>query len=315
MSVDDELTAVLQETNHQLRYCRMPNWRTAHPQRWYTSRWIASIQRYVEVPAPWLQFTHYKLLPLLKRWWSDSRSPCVAASAYDHARRHCLPDTKFVVLADIKGFFSSITRQHLIEYLFHPTGLAPENAELLARLCAPLSGDKLLTGAPISPIIADQALHSVDYLLEDTAYSRYVDDLAFSIYDDGTGYRSTERSMRQACAALLETVRVVLHPRFKLNERKTRVWAVGEDKTVKITGYIVEPGHLPRAPRSAWRKLRAGLYRLGSELNNTTAKPSGWAQDLQHLRGLFSFCAETDEDKAAPYKALLETLENHNWPE
>lgn len=309
MSVNDELAAVLLETKRQLRHCKMPHWKTAHPRYWYTRRWMPSIQRHVEVPAAWLQVTHHKLLPLFKRWWSDLRGSCVATSAYDHAARHCSPHTTFVVLADIKSFFPSITHQHLIEYLFYPTGLSAWNADLLARLCAPLGCDRLLTGAPISPILADRALHNVDYLLEGTAgYSRYVDDLAFSVYDVG-------HAAWQTIDALFDTVRSVLQPRFKLNQRKTRVWRVGKDKTVKITGYIVEPGHLPRVPRSTWRELRAGLYRLASSLNDTTAKPPGWTHDLQHLRGLFAFCAETDEDKAAPYKALLETLETYNWSE
>jgi retron-type reverse transcriptase len=236
-------------------------------------------------------------------------------STLTNAARHT--DAKTVVKMDIKSFFPTITLPR-VKGVFRKAGYREQIATLLALLCteAPREivehqgktyyvamGPRCLPqGAPTSPGLTNTLCLHMDNRIAALAkklgwrYSRYADDLTFSLPADHKG--------KPLLGKLLSFVkRIVESEGFTLNEEKTRVLRKGGRQ--KITGLVVNGEGEPRVPRKLRRQLRAAIHNLkngkGLKQGETPAR----------LRGYVAYVHMTDPQLG---KKLLEQLEQAQAP-
>ena len=163
---------------------------------------------------------------------------------------------EFTLSVDIKDFFDSITRSHLISYLDQ------------AWLYLILEDGAPRQGLPTSPVTSNIAMLSVDKRMSQLSatlgisYSRYADDLTFG-FDDP--------SIR---SFLINRVRHILADYgLSLNERKSH-FQNAKNGSLIITGVaLTKEGVF--ATRKTLRKLRASLH----QGNDSSAKGlAEWAK-------------------------------------
>ena len=161
----------------------------------------------------------------------------------------CHVGKKWVLTADIKNFFPSVTKAQVIDVLA-PLELAPERQAIIVEL-ATLRGH-LPQGAPTSPHLANLVAGWLDIRLaamcrrDVITYTRYADDLAFS------GYEGSPHWM----LSVIE--RTVAECGFQLARDKTHIMTANQRQMV--TGLVVnEKVALPKGKR---RILRSMLHRL-----------------------------------------------------
>jgi retron-type reverse transcriptase len=212
-------------------------------------------------------------------------------SILSNARVHT--NAAIVLHMDIKDFFPTVTFPR-VKGIFRKAGYREQVATLLALLCteAPreivehegktyyiaLGPRCLPQGAPTSPALTNTLCLRLDQRLAGLArrhgwrYSRYADDLTFSLPADHQGEPKT--------GALLGLVkRVVENEGFQIHPDKTRVTRAGGRQ--KITGLVVNGTQPPRVPRRLRRQLRAALHnlRMGKlpKEGDTPARLAGYA--------------------------------------
>ena len=158
----------------------------------------------------------------------------------------CHVGKKWVLTADIKNFFPSVTKAQVIRALA-PLDLAPERRDIIVELVT-LHGH-LPQGAPTSPHLANLVVRGMDLSiarwadLYDVAYTRYADDLTLS------------GELRPNLPTLRDKVEAA---GFQLAANKTRI--MHSDQRQTVTGLVVnEKVALPRGKR---RILRAMLHNL-----------------------------------------------------
>jgi len=225
-------------------------------------------------------------------------------SIVTHAAIHTSP--LVLVTMDIADFFGRVTEPRVAELLI-AAGSRAAPAQLAAALCtrSPAGSPAvpvLPQGAPTSPGLANAAFFWVDCALRELArglgfdYSRYVDDLAFSMSN------GTRRIAEPAISGLCAGAGVALCAAgFALNRTKTRVRWFYERQ--EITGLVVNsaPGKPPvRAPRERWRTMRAAMTNV--------AKNGASKKKLEELHGMASFLAMTDPGRAEQYLEPLALL-------
>ena len=123
---------------------------------------------------------------------------------------------------DMKNFFPSIIPDDLFNKIQSMIELTDENRTFLRNvlfIAHPKEGIGLAIGAPSSPIISNIVMIDLDELFcnlvksKDGVYTRYSDDMMFSVHQKGE------------CNEILEEVRGVLgstdSPNLELNEEKT----------------------------------------------------------------------------------------------
>jgi RNA-directed DNA polymerase len=135
------------------------------------------------------------------------RSIATHIGAHEHSR--------FALVADISGFFPSVSHMRVYRLFSTYLGCAPDVARTCTRLCT--QAYHLALGLPTSPILADQMLRIVDNRIgaacekQGLTYTRFVDDLAVSgPYD----------LARSGIPALL--AKILVRHGFKVNSRKQR---------------------------------------------------------------------------------------------
>lgn len=160
----------------------------------------------------------------------------------------CHVGKKWVLTADIKNFFPSVTKAQVIKALA-PLELAPERRAIIVELVT-LRGH-LPQGAPTSPHLANLVVREMDLSIArwadryDVAYTRYADDLTLS------------GELRPNLPTLRDKVE---EAGFQLAASKTRI--MHSDQRQSVTGLVVnERVALPRGKR---RVLRAMLHRLNT---------------------------------------------------
>ena len=207
----------------------------------------------------------------------------VYRNAYEHLGQ------RFVASLDIKDFFSSVTIGPIIQtlqslespMLFREIKGKGELEEIPWTHDAAVLVGRLLTrrgvlpqGSPASPAIANLVFAKHDQQIarslgEEIVYTRYVDDLTFSI----SGNVAKKLGI-QARADFKSHVRnIVLSTlagtRFNLNESKTSVTEISGGH--KITGLSVDENTISY-PRSTRRRLRSLLHRVQSDGFNRAAQ-------------------------------------------
>jgi retron-type reverse transcriptase len=218
---------------------------------------------------------------------------------------------KLVVNLDLKDFFPTVTFRR-VQGLFRKLGYGDHVATVLALLCTEpprvateldgkvfyvaLAQRLLPQGACTSPAITNALCRRLDRRLAGIArryhasYTRYADDLTFSIGDE------------KVLSALLSRVRAVIRNEgFTEHAEKTHV--MRRSARQEVTGVVVNTR--PTLSREERRNLRAMLFNAakhGLESQNRDHRPDFAA----YLRGKVAYLCMVDPSKAPAYRAALE---------
>jgi hypothetical protein len=196
--------------------------------------------------------------------------------------------------------------------IFRKAGYREQVATLLALVCteAPrevveLDGQTyyvalgprcLPQGAPTSPALTNTLCLRLDRRISGLAnrlgwrYTRYADDLTFSLPGDHKG--------KPHLGALLGLVRRIVEAEgFRLHPDKTRVHRRGGRQ--QVTGLVINGGAAPRVPRKVRRLLRAATHNLRK------GKPLKEGETVARLAGLAAYVYMTDQKLGAKFLAGL----------
>ena len=247
------------------------------------------------------------------------RGRSVRTFAAPHTRK------RVVVRIDLHDFFPSISAAR-VQALFRTAGYPEQVADLLAGLCtnsAPTdvwdsaaiestpaqtrkarwlySKPHLPQGAPTSPALANLATYRMDCRLSSLAssagavYTRYADDLAFSVNRDFE--RTVQRFHLHVCAIAMEEG-------FTVHHRKTRIMRGGVRQ--RLAGVVVNE-HV-NVVRTDYDRLKATLtncIRHGVEGQNRTK-----CEDFRaHLLGRIAFVAMLNPNHGSRLRALFDQIE------
>ncbi len=219
-------------------------------------------------------------------------------SIVSNARAHT--DSRALLTVDLQDFFPTVTWRR-VKGVFRKAGYRSQVSTLLALLCteAPrrvverdgktwylaLGPRCLPQGAPTSPALTNTLCLRLDRRLSGLArhhgwrYTRYADDLTFSLPDSRKG--------PPHLGALLGGIKAITADEgFALNPDKTRVARKGARQAV--TGLLVNGGAEPRTPRALRRTLRAAIHNLEA------GKPPPEGESLARLAGYAAFVYQTD---------------------
>ena len=272
-------------------------------------------ERTIWAPMPKLKATqHWVLYNIVERLpvHGAAHGFLAGRSTLSNARAHT--DSKIVLKMDIKDFFPTVTVRR-VKGIFRKAGYRDRMATLLAQLCTESPrkvvehggrtyyvsmGPRCLPqGAPTSPGLTNTLCLRLDRRLTGLAeklgwrYTRYADDLTFSLPGDHKGPPHTG-----ALTGLVS--RVVADEGFEIHQDKTRVARAGGSQTV--TGLVVNGDGTPRIPRRLKRQVRATLHNLahGKDL------PEG--ESLATLQGYIAYIymvePELGEKLFAQFRAL-----------
>jgi RNA-directed DNA polymerase len=218
---------------------------------------------------------------------------------------------RILVKMDVQDFFPTVTLRR-VKGIFRKAGYREQVATLLALLCteAPrevveLDGQRyyvalgprcLPQGAPTSPALTNTLCLRLDRRLSGLAkrlgwqYTRYADDLTFSLPADHAG--------KPRVGTLLGVVRrVVKAEGFRLHPEKTRVHRSGGRQ--QVTGLVVNGSGPPRVPRRLRRQLRAAVHNLRQ------GKPLKEGETVARLAGYAAYVHMTDPGLGAKLLAAL----------
>ncbi len=230
-------------------------------------------------------------------------------STLTNASAHTNP--RVILKMDLKDFFPTVTLAR-VKGIFRKAGYREQTATLLALLCteAPrevveLDGQTyfvslgprcLPQGAPTSPALTNTLCLRLDRRVSGLArklgfrYTRYADDLTFSLPGDHTGKASLK--------TLLGAVRAIVEAEgFQLNPEKTRVHRRGGCQ--RVTGLVVNGGGKPRVPRALRRQLRAALHNLRQ------GKPLPEGETIARLAGYAAYVCMTNPQLGRKILAAL----------
>lgn len=190
-------------------------------------------------------------------------------SIVDNARPHC--HSAVVIKLDIQNFFPSVTEDQVKRY-FVSAGWLPTPAEKLARVCC--HEGKLPQGAPTSPAISNMILKSLDERLANLAlrnnavYSRYADDMTFSLSVDAP----------KTIRALIKVTQMeIAKYGFHLNFKKGKIRVLRRHQHQEICGITVNTDK-PTLSRKKRRLLRSVKHKLDNDLPATMSREqlAGW---------------------------------------
>lgn len=230
-------------------------------------------------------------------------------STVTNAAAHFNPSV--VVKMDVKDFFPTVSLRR-VKGVFRKAGYRESVATLLALLCteAPreivtLNGRTyyvslgprcLPQGAPTSPALTNTLCLRLDRRLSGLArklgwrYTRYADDLTFSLPADHAG--------EEKIGTLMGLVRRVVEAEgFRLHPDKTRVHRPGGRQ--QVTGLVVNGDHPPRVTRRLRRELRAAAHNL------RRGRPLKDGETLARLAGYAAYVYATDAKRGAELLAAF----------
>ncbi|MEO7327752.1 MAG: reverse transcriptase family protein [Minicystis sp.] len=223
--------------------------------------------------------------------------------------------SKVVLKVDLKDFFPTITFRRA-KGIFRQAGYRDPIATLMALICteAPreiieqdgktyfvaLGPRCLPQGAPTSPAITNTLCLRLDRRLSALAakmgwrYTRYADDLTFSLPEDHKG--------KPRLGALLGSIgRVANDEGFRVHPEKTHIARSGDRQ--KVTGLVVNGNGAPRVPRELKRQIRAAIH------NVSHGKPLKEGESLSRLAGLAAYIYMTDPTLGAKLRKQLAELD------
>lgn len=300
----------------------------------YHYRWQAKASggaRLIEAPKECLRRVQRRILRgILDRVPAhEAAHGCVRGrSVLSNARLHC--GSSLIVKLDLRDFFVSIpgARVHaMFRTLGYPSAVAryltgltthrtpvrvlgevpqeeypsPEERRRRRDWARQFMSLHLPQGAPTSPALANLCAYRMDLRLVGAAresharYSRYVDDLVFSVANGGVAQGRRILSMVQD---------IILEEGFTPNWRKTRI--VPASKAQRMTGLVVNDR--PNVPRKEFDRLKAILTnccRHGPESQNRSEIPDFRA----YLQGRISWFEQVSAERGTRLKSLFDRIE------
>ena len=184
-----------------------------------------------------------------------------------------------LIKLDIKDFFPSVTREmvgpHLWRFVFRET----KALERTLDLCMTDKG--LPQGAPTSPILSNLVLRKFDIAayqfanLMGAKYTRYADDLTFSLTeDDPIKARKIVSSVRSMLA----------EQGFELNEKPNKLKILRGHQSQQVCGITINSGK-PTISKKQRRLVRAARHAIenGRPASMSLASVEGWESYIGHV--------------------------------
>lgn len=221
-------------------------------------------------------------------------------SIFTNASEHT--NSSLIVGVDLKDFFPTFTFSR-VRGLFRSYGYSLGVATLLAALCTEsprrevnlngetyyiATGPRLLPqGSPASPALTNALSLRLDRRLSQYAanngwrYTRYADDLTFSLLNNGEKY--TNLQIKKLLSMLN---RVTEEEGVRINRKKTHFMRKGCRQ--QVTGLIVNGKGEPRVPKERRKLLKAALH---NAQNGVTVEN---ALEFEQLLGHAAFVYMTD---------------------
>ena len=207
-------------------------------------------------------------------------------SIVDNARPHC--KRAVVIKLDVRNFFPSIGAGK-VNKLFEKQGWDSWASNKLAEICC--YEGALPQGAPTSPAISNILFYELDAKFSQLAwayksrYTRYADDLTFSLAED---------KPEHVRAIIKITQRILEKDGFRLNFKKSKIQVLRRHQSQRICGITVN-NKTPTLSRKTRRKLRSIRHRLENEKSATMT--------MNQLEGWESFnrMIENDVNRESPF--------------
>ncbi|WP_144391540.1 reverse transcriptase family protein [Pleionea sediminis] len=272
--------------------------------------------RHISAPMPrlkriqyWVKTNILDTLPLHDCAHGFVKERSIVSNAAPHIGQ------SIVINMDLKDFFPTITYKR-VKGLFQQLGYNEKISILFALLttephCDELSldtetyyvaqGKRLLPqGAPTSPAIANLICRRLDRRISDCAkklgfeYTRYADDLTFSIKDNDS----------DKVRKLLWRVKAIIKDEgFNLHPEKTRIMRSHQQQ--EVTGIVVN--EKINLSRKKLKRLRATLFQI--EKDGFSGKNWDDSKDiLRSLTGFVNYYAMVDPAKSVKYKEQLKRI-------
>ena len=184
-----------------------------------------------------------------------------------------------LIKLDIKDFFPSITREMLRPLLWYFVCREPQALERLLDLCITDKG--LPQGAPTSPILSNLVLRKFDIAayqfahLMGAKYTRYADDLTFSLTeDDPIKARKIVGGVRD----------ILAEQGFELNEKPNKLNILRGHQAQQVCGVILNSGK-PTISKRQRRLVRAARHAIenGRPASMSLACIEGWESYIGHV--------------------------------
>lgn len=147
-------------------------------------------------------------------------------------------------------------------------------------------------GSPTSPMLANLAAYQLDCDLSELArkhgmvYTRYADDLCFSLHRDPS--KSEIQLIRNSI------VKAISNTGFKVNKKKTRIARPGSRK--EVVGLLVNVD-TPLLTRNTRGRIDRFIYAIQKYGIDAVAKHDGFDSSIglyNHLQGLVAFACDVD---------------------
>lgn len=206
----------------------------------------------------------------------------IRVNAESHAKH------PYALKLDFKNFFPSIMAEDFLQYAKQNEKLQYSDTDLqkLVRIlfwCPRFESKlRLSIGAPSSPYLSNAIMYKFDSdisqycALQGVIYTRYADDITFSMVD---------KTMRgQALAKVSEVLQALSFPKLELNSEKTIFCSKAHRRIV--TGLILTNDGSISLGRDRKRNIRAQLHHFVSGRLPDSQRP--------HLRGLLAFARDIE---------------------
>lgn len=209
-------------------------------------------------------------------------------SIITNARIHL--GAELIINIDLKDFFHSIKKNNISEALHStPFNFSYEFANKLAAIAT--KGNYLPQGSPLSPMISNIVANKLDKSLsqlclqKNIRYSRYADDMTFSIIDG----RIDEED-------ILEIRKEIELSGFQFNEKKYKIKR--KNRCLTVTGIIVNKRL--NVKRTYIKNIKAALHNL------KTTDPNSARINLNSLRGKIEYLGMVRGKDDHIYKSFLD---------
>ena len=268
--------------------------------------------RFINAPNPRLLYLQRRLLEVFMRMHKP-RKPVHGfvreRSAITNANEHL--NRKHVLNIDLKDFFPTIT-QDRVSGLFGTLGVPSDVRAIIMSICC--VNNRLPQGAPTSPIISNMISLRMDRQLmgfcktRRIKYSRYADDLTFSLYTAPHQLFSENVPSPGKLTSVQisqELKSIIVDNGFVLNEEKLRYF--GPSSRKEVTGLIVS--EIVNVPRKFVRNIRATIFDI--EKNGYPVAQIKFSRIYgkinplsEHLRGKITWISQVKGINDAVYLGL-----------
>ncbi len=249
-------------------------------------------ERHIESPSQALKKLQSSLNRFLQAVYYFEKSAAsygfILGVKNEDDRRNVLTNAKkhighpWLLNVDIKDFFHAVKRKDVLAiFQGPPFHFQHDLPGILTQLC--VYKGRLPMGAPTSPVLSNLACRKLDEVLVELSlknqwtYTRYADDMSFSAKESFSDMH-------------IDLIRhIIQEQRFKVNEKKVRLFGPEEDKIV--TGLLVSqkvelaPGYV-----EGLEKDIEALAKVMEAQNFQGEIESKWVDQLkQQIRGRLNF--------------------------